>query len=304
MTSTHLLPWYWSIFPYDVYAKWLSWDRQVVATTDPETCVFSRHIVNSAAEFEALVKSKAPRKLDLGASGLNESRRPLVIDLDITSYADVNDCVDETCARVICEACYRRIMVPAMIILDATLRQDFGLSKILWIFSGKKGVQCVCWDETVMGMGDVERGCMADTLATDPSQMFWGAKHPRNTEPGCIKRARDTLAQFAALRPVYPRLDRGVTAQTRHLLKSVFSPHPTSGYIALPILPVDAPRPLLTLDRLEHLANEGRLDDRQEPWSQALCLFRETVDQANMPPPQGASLPVTKRTSTKRKHQR
>lgn len=286
MTSTHLLPWYWnSCFPYDVYAKWLPWDRQVVAVTDPETCVFSRHVMSSAAAFEQLLRAKAPSKADLGAYGLNETLRPLVLDIDITSYADASDCIDDSCVRVICEGCWKRFMVPAMAILDAALREDFGLTRILWIFSGKKGVQCVVWDEVVLGLDAQGRTDIVNYLSADPTQMFLGGPiHPRNTEPGPVKRAIDIMKRFESVRPVYPRLDRAVTTQVRHLLKMCYSPHPTSGYIALPILPVDAPRPLLTLAKLEELANQGRLDDPRGVWARHLRLFRDAVSEGDARP--------------------
>lgn len=286
VSYAHLLPWYYkSMYPFDLFSRWLCFDRLVVGLTDAHDGRFTRHIVHSAQEFQTLVQTRNPAKIDCGAHGDNESRRALCFDIDVTDYAEISDCKDDTCSKVICERCWARFMVPGMAIIDAALRQDFGLCKILWIFSGRKGVQCVVWDECVLGLNDKQRADIVAYLSIDPRQLFLGKTHPRNNHPA-IQRAYATQSSGNATTLVYPRLDKAVTSQTRHLLKSVFSPHPSSGYIALPLpSPSDRAespgqdwsRPLTTLMDLETMANSGTLHRPTSDWTNRLRRFEAVV---------------------------
>ena len=142
-------------------------------------------------------------------------------------------------------------------------------------------MQAVVWDDAVLSLDDKGRSAIVEYLSVDPRQLFLGKSHMRNNHPA-IARAYDILAKFASERkgdalPVYPNLDKAVTAQTRHLLKSVFSVHPSSGYLALPIVSLaqgfQSCRPLLTLADLETMANENRLTDPTSIWARHLAHF-------------------------------
>ncbi len=64
----------------------------------------------------------------------------LVFDIDLNDYDSVRKFVcDCTGANQICNRCWQLINV-AISLIDETLRRDFGMEKIVWLFSGRRGV--------------------------------------------------------------------------------------------------------------------------------------------------------------------
>jgi len=64
----------------------------------------------------------------------------LVFDIDLTDYDAVRKYVcDCQGADQVCERCWQQINV-AIHIIDESLRLDFGLENVIWLFSGRRGV--------------------------------------------------------------------------------------------------------------------------------------------------------------------
>ena len=64
----------------------------------------------------------------------------LVFDIDLTDYDAVRKYVCEcTGANQVCNRCWQLINV-SIIIIDETIRRDFGMNEIVWLFSGRRGV--------------------------------------------------------------------------------------------------------------------------------------------------------------------
>jgi DNA primase small subunit len=267
---SHFLPYYFSrIFPFDTYSNWIPFDRRVVGLTHPATDMFSRNVVKNFDEFKQIVQKYNPRKLDLGARGVNETYRELALDVDLPEYAEVNTCKDESCANsFICENCWQQFMVPGIRILHRALTEDLGCEKIMFSFSGKKGIHCIVWDDWCCELGNNARAYLARYLSQGVD------KHSSS------RKAAQILTSMNLGPQSLPRLDVPVTSQTRHLMKALFSPHPTSGLIELPIdiTQENIKRPILSLLELEAELNQHNGDITKTSIFPYLRLFKQLVD--------------------------
>ncbi|CAD6272448.1 unnamed protein product [Miscanthus lutarioriparius] len=170
--TDYLRVYYGKLFPYGDFFKWLCYgndgkhpgcDQSYVGRREfsftLENDIYLRfQSFDSAAELESSIKEKCPFKIDIGPvysvdpskrhayaqSGNNvfvPVERELIFDIDISDYDDVRYCCS---GADVCSDCWP-LMTIAIKILDTSLRDDFGFSHILWLYSGRRGVHCwVC----------------------------------------------------------------------------------------------------------------------------------------------------------------
>ncbi len=89
----------------------------------------------------------------------------LVFDIDLNDYDAVRKYVcDCTGAGKVCIRCWQLINV-SIIMIDETLRRDFGMNDIVWLFSGRRGVHAWVLDRVGFNLGRDQRQSIIDYLS-------------------------------------------------------------------------------------------------------------------------------------------
>lgn len=222
-------------FPVHRITRWLGADidRREIAVGYPGG-LNRWNQVRNGDELREFLRQHRPTRVDLGAvyadppsemrnEGVPESR-PLTFDLDLPDYDDVRTCCQggESCQR-----CWKLIHVAVQIIDD--LLSTLGFKHLLWVYSGNKGVHCWVCDPRACALDNTGREAMFDFLATPRD-------HPALDEFFPQIQAEQGLTGTDHL-SIWPRLDRPITTQIKHLLKSPFCAHPKTGRICVPFDP-------------------------------------------------------------------
>ena len=89
----------------------------------------------------------------------------LVFDIDLNDYDSVRKYVCEcTGAGQVCNRCWKLINV-SIIMIDETLRRDFGMNDIVWLFSGRRGVHAWVRDKVGFDLNRDQRQSIIDYLS-------------------------------------------------------------------------------------------------------------------------------------------
>ena len=91
--------------------------------------------------------AKVPLKIDVGAIWNNTPRkngpsetvtmeRELIFDFDMNDYDDVRTCCE---GKRVCKKCWKLLII-AVEIMESALREDFGFTKLMYVFSGGRGL--------------------------------------------------------------------------------------------------------------------------------------------------------------------
>jgi DNA primase small subunit len=89
----------------------------------------------------------------------------LVFDIDLDEYDAVRKYVcDCQGADQVCIRCWQLINL-AIFIIDETLRFDFGMENIIWLFSGRRGIHGWVTDKIGFSLNQVQRKSIIDYLS-------------------------------------------------------------------------------------------------------------------------------------------
>ncbi|CCK70618.1 DNA primase subunit PRI1 KNAG_0E03610 [Huiozyma naganishii CBS 8797] len=176
-SSSDLEFYYSRAYPFAPVFRWLNGgpeDQPTQNVTHRELAMafrsgaYKRYVsVNTLAEFAETVRRLNPDRFEVGAvysrppkerdsllkSELVALRKELVFDIDMDDYDSYRTCCQG--ARV-CTRCWRFIQL-AIEVIGTALREDFGFSTFVWVFSGRRGAHCWVSDPRAMAMTDQQR---------------------------------------------------------------------------------------------------------------------------------------------------
>jgi DNA primase small subunit len=86
--------------------------------------------------------------------------KELVFDIDMTDYDDIRKCCD---GAKICNKCWI-LMTAAVKVIDEALREDFGFSNIMFVYSGRRGIHCWISDPRACHLSNEARSAIVEYL--------------------------------------------------------------------------------------------------------------------------------------------
>jgi DNA primase small subunit len=219
--------------------------RRELALTNGKGRMYRYGFYPDTACFDEVARSYRPHRVDVGAEYTVDARlrkadeerevlwRELVFDLDLTDYDDVRRC-DCREQKMICLDCWT-LMRAGMEILREVLGEALGYTKLLWVFSGRRGIHCWVGDAGAGLLSREARRRVLDVLQFEH-------------RPPCTREATDALLRKwwvvwggrknasvqTMAKTLWPRPDRAVTIDPKHLLKAPFSLHPATGRVCIP----------------------------------------------------------------------
>ncbi|KAI5181327.1 DNA primase small subunit [Nematocida sp. AWRm80] len=262
-----LRKYYQEIFPAEEIFLWLRYTKtREFAFTFCGTDGFARYITfNSQKEMRDRLLKDTPKKIDAGAVYLHKPAtmtvenmamiKELVFDIDLTDYT--RDCCSKD-SKDICNQCFPLIKC-AVEVLDYLLRTDFGYKKILFVFSGGRGVHCWVSDPSALTLTCRDRSNVSDYITRIPNakdkdpkltsilNKYYNPGHQNENASNTQENTTQTEDKYnlsakeidQMYERLFPKLDSGVTKQTKHLLKLPFCVHPNTNRICIPLDPLE-----------------------------------------------------------------
>lgn len=90
-------------------------------------------------------------------------QRELVFDIDMDDYSEVRRCCDNGKAKTLCTNCWPFLHVAIQVIRKAC-RELFGFEKLLFVFSGRRGIHCWIADKRARLLTSKARQAILDFL--------------------------------------------------------------------------------------------------------------------------------------------
>ncbi|GEQ71956.1 hypothetical protein JCM33374_g5642 [Metschnikowia sp. JCM 33374] len=129
---------------------------------------------NSPEEFQNSVIKANPTRFEVGAiysvnpkerknlpkNAMKPLSKELVFDIDLTDYDEIRTCCSKT---DICTKCWKFIQVASEVI-SLALREDFGFTNFIWVFSGRRGAHCWVSDKRARNLDESARKAVIEYM--------------------------------------------------------------------------------------------------------------------------------------------
>lgn len=140
------------------------------------------------------------RKTLRKASAFRPLMKELVFDIDMTDYDDIRTCCT---GASICHRCWAFITM-AIKVVDVALREDFGFSHVMWVYSGRRGAHAWVCDKRARLMDDQKRRAIAGYLEL-------------------LKGGDQGGKKVNVRRPLHPHLERSLDILKDHFATSILA---------------------------------------------------------------------------------
>ena len=181
---------YQNFFPYELFFTWLGNDNSEYFERREFSFTSDRYLRFQCFKNPQWLKETVlrinPKKIDIGAvyntlpkmhnqittdsNAFVPVEKEIVFDIDMTDYDEIRTCCKEA---KICDKCWK-YMVVAYRVLNAVLREDFGFEKLLWVFSGRRGIHCWVCDDRARKLTNEGRCAIANFIKYKISNVKMG----------------------------------------------------------------------------------------------------------------------------------
>ncbi|KAF8629140.1 hypothetical protein AX17_005726 [Amanita inopinata Kibby_2008] len=177
-----MLTFYRRLYPFKSIFNWLNhgpaptrrFTHREFAFTLPGDVYLRYNSFNSADDLKKQVCYLNPTRFEIGPvysarprdrktvrpSAFFPVQRELVFDIDMTDYDPVRTCCS---AADICKRCWGFIAA-AVRVLDSGLRDQFGYEKLLWVYSGRRGIHLWISDKEAVDLTDDQRKAVVEWM--------------------------------------------------------------------------------------------------------------------------------------------
>jgi DNA primase small subunit len=183
VSKQNLELYYSNIFPFKHFFRWLSnensevFERREFSFTLENDIYVRFQSYKNDEDFKKETLRGLPHKIDIGAiyntlpkyhnsvinndsKGFQPVQKEMVFDIDMTDYDDIRTCCQKA---KICNKCWK-FMEIAYKIINVILTDDFGFEKILWVFSGRRGIHCWVSDDRAKNLTNEGRSAIANYI--------------------------------------------------------------------------------------------------------------------------------------------
>ena len=201
----------------------------------------------NSRSFRDRVIALRPKAIHIGPmyNGVSITGKHLVFDVDISDYNLVRGCCED---KNLCKSCWKFCEVAANII-NYILTNMYGFSKIMFVFSGRKGFHCWVLDEIGFTYTPDQRYSICKFFSNDVNLSYpmniriyktfmlpvigkLIAEQKKTDEfKEKVKKVGEMAAAFYFL---WPRIDSNVTRNMAHMIKLPFCIHPVTSRMCLP----------------------------------------------------------------------
>ncbi|PFH52041.1 hypothetical protein AMATHDRAFT_140971 [Amanita thiersii Skay4041] len=218
-----MLTFYRRLYPFKSIFHWLNHDstptrrftHREFAFTLPGDVYLRHNSFNSADDLKKQVCQLNPTRFEIGPvysarprdkktvrpSAFFPIQRELVFDIDMTDYDQIRMCCS---GAGICKRCWGFIAA-AVRVLDHGLRDQFGYERLLWVYSGRRGIHLWISDPEAMELTDEQRRVLVDWMGVVFGSEASGKR--LNVRSGASKMLPPSLrAAVSSLSPIFVSL--------------------------------------------------------------------------------------------------